>query len=71
MKESISVALALFGLMHCAPTHLGATAAESAYTAELLRCVDDSETLSESRACRARVNEHWGISETVTDGGVR
>jgi hypothetical protein len=35
--------------------------AEAAYTAELLRCVDQARTLAESRACRAEVNRRWGV----------
>ncbi|MCW5834507.1 MAG: hypothetical protein KIS78_19050 [Labilithrix sp.] len=46
-------------------------AAEGAYGAALLRCVDEAETLAESKACRARVDEQWGITQTATDGGAR
>ena len=41
-------------------------AAESAYTAELVQCVDKSETLAESKACRALVDARWGVTQTVT-----
>lgn len=45
-------------------------AAEGAYGAALMRCVDQATTLAESKACRARVNAEWQIVETVTkDGG--
>jgi hypothetical protein len=40
--------------------------AESAYTAELLRCVDQSQTREQSRVCRAGVDRKWGV-----DGGAK
>lgn len=43
--------------------------AEAAYTLELTRCVDKANTLEESKACRRRVNEQWGIAETLRDAG--
>lgn len=46
-------------------------AAEGAYGAALLRCVDEAETLEQSKACRASVDEQWGITQTATDGGAR
>ncbi len=42
-----------------------ATGTEAAYTASLLRCVDKSTTLSESKACRALVDAQYGVK----DGG--
>lgn len=50
-------------IVGCSPAQLGATAAESSYTAELVRCVDDAKTLTESKACRQRVDAKWGITE--------
>lgn len=44
-------------------------AAEGAYGAALLKCVDDAKTLQESKACRARVDAEWGITQTAKDGG--
>ena len=41
-------------------------AAEGAYTAELLRCVDQSQTREQSRTCRAGVDRKWGV-----DGGAK
>ncbi len=38
-------------------------AAEGAYGAALLRCVDQATTLAESKECRARVNREWGVTE--------
>jgi hypothetical protein len=70
--ETVALALALvaiaalFSFGHCGcrgPEQAGATAAESAYTGALLRCVDDARTLAESRACRQRVDAEWGITE--------
>jgi len=46
-------------------------AAEGAYGAALLRCVDEAKTLAESKACRARVDAAWEITQTATDGGAR
>ncbi len=71
MKTFIPTVLALFALGciagHCAacsgPSQAAATAAESAYTAELLRCVDTAKTLAESRSCRQSVDARWGITE--------
>lgn len=40
-----------------------ATAAEGAYTAALLRCVDQAKTLSDSHACRQKVDSEWGVTE--------
>lgn len=48
-----------------------AAAAEAAYTADHLRCVDKSATLAESRACRDAVDRKYGIVQTATDGGAR
>jgi len=43
--------------------------AEVAYGAALLRCVDKATTLAESKACRAKVDEEWHITQTATDAG--
>jgi hypothetical protein len=48
-----------------------AAAAEAAYTADHLRCVDKAATLEESRECRASVDRKYGIVQTVRDGGAR
>lgn len=45
-------------------------AAETTYTAEMLKCVDNAKTLEESRACRQRVREKWGTSDAGKDGGL-
>lgn len=51
------------------PEQAGSVAAEASYGAALLRCVDQAMTLAESKACRARVNREWHITEAVKDGG--
>jgi len=43
-----------------------AVVAESTYAAELLKCVDDSSTLAESKICRSNVRARWDV-----DGGAR
>ncbi len=63
-------ALALFGwgcvFTHCAapsaprPTE-AQVAAEGAYGAELLACVERATTLAQSKACRAEVDRRWGV----------
>ncbi len=53
--------LAIWLILGCA-----CTSTEAKYTTRLLRCVDKSETLAESRACRALVDAEFGV-----DGGVR
>lgn len=56
----------LFFLLFCsACTQLdpkvAKAAAEGAYTAALLRCVDQAETLERSQACRKSVDEQYGV----------
>ncbi|MBX3202324.1 MAG: hypothetical protein KF894_29620 [Labilithrix sp.] len=53
------------------PASAQQAAAEAAYGAALLRCVDEAGTLAESKACRARVDAEWGITQTASDGGAR
>lgn len=77
MKDVIPYAIVLFAIgcvvahcVGCGPTQAAKDAAETAYTAELLRCVDTASTLEESRTCRKGVNARWGVVETVAkDGG--
>ena len=62
--------LAVRLLAGCAPHAEGPTLPayctnEAAYTAKLLRCVDDASTLAESQMCRQRVDYTCGIRETV------
>jgi len=69
----IALAAALLIITHCAGCALlqSAEASEAAYTAEHLRCVDKSQTLAESHACRDAVDKRWGITHTLRDGGAR
>lgn len=52
-----SAAIVVF-LAGCTAAH---TAANSAYTGQLLECVDKSKTKEESQACRESVNQRWGL----------
>lgn len=62
--------LFLLVLIGCAqPPTAAQAAAEGAYGASLLKCVDDAKTLAESKACRARVDAEWGVVQTGKDGG--
>lgn len=62
------VALAANALAGCGPRQ----SAEAAYGAALLRCVDQSSTLAESRECRRHVDGAYGITiTTAKDGGSR
>lgn len=68
MKKNISIALCLWALLFAcqkqsAPTEAQA-ATEAAYGAALLKCVDEANTLAESKACRAKVDKAWGIQQT-------
>jgi hypothetical protein len=56
------IALLLLALVACSP----AATTEATYTTALLRCVDKSETLAESKACRALVDSQFGVTK---DGG--
>jgi hypothetical protein len=62
----LGVSLCVARLAACTPQQ-ASVAAEGSYGAELLRCVDRSTTLAESKACRATVDQRWGV--TVTDAG--
>lgn len=58
----------VFVLAACSPVTPAqkATAADATYAADQQRCVQDSATLAESKACRARVREQWHV-----DGGAQ
>jgi hypothetical protein len=55
------VKYALLFLVACSTS----TGAEATYTTALLRCVDKSESLAQSKACRATVDAQFGVK----DGG--
>lgn len=59
-------ALTMFAACALVPSCLKPSPAssEAAYTAEQLRCVDQSPNREASRACRAEVDKRWGV-----DGG--
>ncbi|HVG83522.1 MAG TPA: hypothetical protein VM820_03355 [Vicinamibacterales bacterium] len=44
-------------------------AAEGAYGAALVQCVDQAKTLAESKSCRAQVDAEWGVVQVGRDGG--
>ncbi len=41
--------------------------ADISYGAQINTCVDKATTLAESKACRARTDQEWGL----TDGGAK
>lgn len=58
----------------CGPAFREPTEAEmmsgSKYAADHIACVELAKTLAESKACRERVRERWGVVEvTRRDGG--
>mgnify|MGYP000951578727 CR=1 FL=1 len=75
IRRSVPFALALFAgvrvFIACQqpPQTAAQAAAEGAYGAALLKCVDDSNTLAESKACRARVDAQFGVVQTFHDAG--
>ena len=63
----ITLALACGGLREPTEADL---AAGSKYAADHIACVELAKTLAESKACRERVRERWGVVEvTRSDGG--
>ncbi len=79
MRHTVPFMFCLFAFgcvfAHCigckSPTTSAQAAAEGAYGAELVRCVDAATTLAESKACRATVDAKWGVVQTAAkDGGV-
>lgn len=57
----VLVCTSLYAFGQC--TGCAAGAAEASYTAALLRCVDKSETLAESKACRSGVDAQFGLKD--------
>ena len=73
IRESLSAFGLLSTVLACTPQAQYETAqraAEAAYTADLLRCVDQSATLAESKACRELVDAKWGVTHVVTKKAV-
>lgn len=77
LRNTLAFALFLFAVGCCVghaagckpPQTIEQAAAEGAYGAALLRCVDEATTLQESKACRERVDREWGITQIGKDGG--
>jgi hypothetical protein len=61
IKSTLGLCLILFLWDGCAGRG-SAVAVEQAYTADLLKCVNDSSTLEASKACRKSVDAKWGVS---------
>lgn len=62
----MKAAVLLLALGACWPSSASQAAAETAYGAQLLACVDQAKTLAESKACRAKVDQAW-----FADGGAK
>jgi hypothetical protein len=54
--------LALLSLAYCIHPN-EQNAAETAYAAEQIACVEVAKTLEESKSCRDRVRERWGLKK--------
>jgi hypothetical protein len=59
------VLLAALGMCGCS-SESKARAAEATYLGEHLRCVEEADTLAESKACRRGVDARWHV-----DGGAK
>ena len=72
-RETAAIVVTLAGCLVAIDACHGArpydVAAEGAYGAALLRCVDEARSLAESKSCRARVDAEWGVVQTGRDGG--
>lgn len=73
MMITVRTSLTLFALLctlHCAPSQATMErAAEGAYLAEHLRCVESHDTNAAINACRDEVRRRWGITTTTRDAG--
>jgi hypothetical protein len=76
VKHTFAMALFLFasgvaiGACSGKPPTAAQVAAEGAYGAALLQCVDQAKTLADSKACRAKVDAQYGVTQTGKDGGL-
>jgi hypothetical protein len=76
-REFMALVLCLFAFVmifgHCigcgASREAKEAAAEAAYGAEHLRCVDKYDTREAIDACREDVRRRWGIATTSADAG--
>ncbi len=64
IAASFALMFAGIAIINCHPADALPVTAEAAYLTEQLRCVDKATTLTESRACRAKVQAAW-----TTDAG--
>jgi hypothetical protein len=73
IRETIvsAVLLATFIYACVRPPSAVDVAAEGAYGAMLLDCIERANSLAESKACRAEVDRQWGVVQVATDGGTR
>lgn len=77
LRETLAVSLLLVVALiiatkctGCGPSQQAKeAAAEGAYAAEHLKCVDAYDTNEDINRCRSEVRRRWGIAETVRDGG--
>lgn len=63
--KTILFTLTLWG---CVGQTATPAAAESAYLAEQLACIDKAKTLEESRTCRDGVKARWAAVDGGSDG---
>lgn len=57
-----SIVLFVLLCTSCIPPIDAKDAKEKAYTAALLRCIDQAETLEQSAVCRKSVDVQYGVS---------
>ena len=70
----MAFALFAFGMVitRCKPAETPEAkelAAEGAYAADHMKCIESFNNDPEINACRAKVRARWGIVETVRDAG--
>ncbi len=73
MALAFMCVVAMIGVLHGCGSNMTdaqkAVVADSAFTSELLACVDNATTLEASRACRARVRGAWHLDAGLTTEG--
>jgi len=60
VREWCAFGLVVVALVACQPRT--PAQAEALYTAEQLACVEHAASLDESRECRAKIDQKWGVS---------
>jgi hypothetical protein len=59
VAASVAIVVGQGAFIACTPAlH---AAADGSYAAQLSACVDQAKTLAESKSCRARVDQAWGV----------